>query len=101
MYIVHVHIHVLPESIESFRRATLHNATNSIREDGVARFDIMQQADDSTRFVLVEVYRTEQDAALHKETEHYKLWRDTVASMMAAPRQSVKYANVFPEDRDW
>ncbi len=101
MLIVHVHVHVNPESVEAFRRATLENARNSVQEPGIARFDVLQELDDPTRFVLVEVYRTPDDPAKHKETAHYQTWRDTVAEMMAEPRSSVKYSNVFPEDPGW
>jgi len=101
MFIVHVHVHLKPESVEAFRHATLENARNSVREPGIARFDVIQQLDDPTRFVLVEVYRTPEDPAKHKETAHYQTWRDTVAEMMAEPRHSVKYANVFPDDEGW
>jgi len=98
MFIVHVHVHVKPEYVEAFRQATVENARNSVREPGVARFDVIQQMDDPTRFVLVEVYRTPEDAGRHKETAHYPVWRDTVEPMMAEPRSSVKYANVFPNE---
>jgi len=101
MFIVHVHVHVKPESVDAFRQATLENARNSVQEPGVARFDLIQQLDDPTRFVLVEVYRTQDDPAKHKETAHYQTWRDRVAEMMAEPRSSVKYANVFPDDEGW
>ena len=101
MFIVHVHVHVKPKSIDAFREATMENARNSIQEPGIARFDVMQQMDDPTRFLLVEVYRTPYDPAQHKETAHYQTWRDTVAEMMAEPRQSVKFANVFPNDAGW
>lgn len=101
MLIVHVHVRVKPESVEAFKRATLENARNSIKEPGVARFDVIQQQDDPTHFILVEVYRTPEDAAKHKETAHYPVWRDTVAEMMAEPRTSIKYTNVFPDDAGW
>jgi len=101
MFIVHVHAHVKPEYSEAFRQATLENAHNSVQEPGIARFDVVQQLDDPTHFVLVEVYRTPEDPARHKETAHYQTWRDTVAEMMAEPRSSVKYANVFPDDKSW
>ncbi len=101
MLIVHVHVHVKPESIEAFRQATLENARNSVLESGVARFDVVQQQDDPTRFVLVEVYRSVEAAAAHKETAHYAKWRDAVAPIMAEPRASVKYGNVFPDDQGW
>jgi len=101
MFIVHVFAHVKPDQVEAFRAATLENARNSIQEPGIARFDVIQQQDDSTRFVLVEVYRTSDDPARHKETAHYQKWRDTVADMMAEPRTSVKYTNVFPDEQGW
>lgn len=101
MLIVHVHVHVKPEAVDAFKEATLANARQSVREPGIARFDVIQSTDDSTRFVLVEVYRTADDPARHKETAHYAAWRDAVAEMMAEPRTSVKYHNVFPDDAGW
>ena len=98
MLIVHVHVRVKPECVEAFRQATLENARQSLKEPGIARFDIAQQLDDPTRFVLVEVYRTEEAPAKHKETAHYQKWRDAVADMMAEPRRSVKFSNVFSGD---
>lgn len=101
MLIVHVHVHVKPEHVEAFREATLANARNSVREPGIARFDVVQQVDDPTRFVLVEVYRDSLAPARHKETSHYATWRDAVANMMAEPRTSVKFTNAFPDDGAW
>ena len=101
MLIVHVHVQVKPETVEAFKAASLENAQHSLQESGVARFDVVQQADDPTRFVLVEVYRNEDAPAKHKETAHYAKWRDTVASMMAEPRRSVKYRNLFPDEAGW
>jgi quinol monooxygenase YgiN len=101
MLVVHVHVHVKPEHIESFKQATLANARESLKEPGVARFDVVQQQDDPARFVLVEVYRDSAAAAAHKETKHYPVWRDAVAPMMAEPRFSVKFNNVFPDDANW
>lgn len=101
MLVVHVHVQVKPECVEAFKTATVANARASVQEPGVARFDVVQHTDDATRFVLVEAYRTADAPARHKETAHYATWRDTVASMMAAPRTSVKYGNVFPEDAGW
>ena len=101
MLIVHVHVHVKPECIEHFRKASVLNALHSLREAGIARFDVVQQNDDPSRFVLVEVYRTPEAPAAHKDTAHYVLWRDTVEEMMAEPRRSVKYTNAFPDDELW
>ncbi len=101
MLVVHVQVHVKPDCIEVFKAATLANAQASVKERGIARFDVVQQQDDPTRFVLVEVYRTPDAPAAHKETPHYQVWRDAVAPMMAQPRTSVKFANVFPEDPGW
>lgn len=101
MLIVHVHAHVKPESIEAFRHASRENARRSVEEPGIARFDVIQAADDPSRFVLVEVYRTPEAPARHKETAHYQAWRDAVAPMLAEPRTSVKYSNVFPDEDGW
>ena len=96
MVITHVHVHVKPDRTEEFKRATLENARNSLKEPGVARFDFLQQKDDPGRFVLIEVYRTAEDPGRHKETAHYLKWRDTVADMMAEPRRGVSYEALFP-----
>jgi autoinducer 2-degrading protein len=101
MLIVHVFVHVKNDQVEAFRQATLENARNSVQEPGIARFDVIQQKDDATRFLLVEVYRTEEDPAKHKETNHYKKWRDIVVDMMTEPRTSIKYTNVFPDETGW
>jgi autoinducer 2-degrading protein len=101
MLVVHVHVHVKPEYVEAFKQASLANAQESLKEPGIARFDCVQQQDDPTRFVLVEAYRTPQAPAAHKETSHYQAWRDAVAPMMAEPRTSVKFNNVFPDDQGW
>ena len=101
MLIAHVFVHVKPDQVEAFKAATLENARNSIQEPGIARFDVIQQQDDPTRFVLVEVYRTPEDPARHKETAHYQKWRDTVADMMAESRTSIKYTNLFPDEQGW
>jgi len=101
MLVVHVFVHVKPDQVEAFETATLENARNSTREPGVARFDVIRQQDDPTRFVLVEVYCTSEDPARHKDTAHYQKWRDTVADMMAEPRTSIKYTNVFPDEQGW
>jgi (4S)-4-hydroxy-5-phosphonooxypentane-2,3-dione isomerase len=101
MFIVHVHVHVKPESVEAFRHATTENAQHSLEEPGIARFDVVQHREDTNRFVLVEVYRDEAAAGAHKETPHYKKWRDAVADMMAEPRSSVKFTNVFPGTTGW
>ena len=101
MLIVHVFVHVKQESVDAFTAATLDNARHSVREPGVLRFDVVQQEDDPTRFVLVEVYRTPADPARHKETAHYAAWRDVVEPMMSEPRRGVKYHAVFPQPTAW
>src|SRR6266567_2760563 len=101
MLVVHVNVHLKPEYVEAFKQATLANARESVKEPGVARFDVVQNQDDPSRFVLVEIYRSAEANAAHKETKHYATWRDTVASMMAEPRSSVKFTNIFPDDKGW
>ncbi len=101
MLVVHVHVHVKADCVESFKAATEANAQASLKEPGIARFDVVQQADDPTRFVLVEAYRYDEAPAAHKATAHYLAWRDAVAPMMAEPRSSVKYVNIHPVDPKW
>ncbi|MGB8481355.1 MAG: putative quinol monooxygenase [Acidobacteriaceae bacterium] len=101
MLIVHVHVRVKPESVADFRQATLENARSSVQEPGIARFDVVEQQDDATRFVLIEVYRSPEAVAAHRETAHYARWRDAVADMMAEPRQRATFNAVFPEPKDW
>ena len=101
MNIVLVHVHVKPETVEAFKQATQQNAASSVKEPDIARFDVIQQADDPTRFILVEVYKSAEASAAHKETAHYARWRDTVAEMMAEPRQGIKYTNIFPDGASW
>jgi autoinducer 2-degrading protein len=101
MQIVHVHAHVKPNQVETFKIATTENAQSSIKESGVARFDVIQSQDDPTKFILVEVYRSVEDSARHKETAHYQKWRDTVAPMMAEQRTSYKFTNIFPDEKGW
>jgi autoinducer 2-degrading protein len=101
MLVVHVHVHVKSEYVEAFKQATIENARRSIQESGIARFDVIQQAENPARFILIEVYRNVGAPGAHKETAHYQIWRDAVAPMMAEPRTSVKYSNVFPVDGSW
>jgi autoinducer 2-degrading protein len=101
MFIIHVFVHVKPDRIEEFKTATLENARNSVLEPGIARFDVVQYLEDPTRFILVEVYRTPEDPARHKETAHYQTWRDTVEDMMAESRTSIKLTNLFPDEKGW
>ena len=101
MHIVHVFIHVKTDKVEEFKAATVDNARNSLKEPGVARFDFIRQADDPTRFVLVEVYRTSEDAAKHKETAHYNRWRESVEPLLAEPRTRTIFQNVFPDEAGW
>lgn len=99
--VVHVFVHVLPEHVQAFKAATVANAMASAKEPGIARFDFVQDQSDPTQFVLVEVYKNSDAPAAHKETLHYQTWRDAVAPMMASPRQSRKFNNVFPSDSGW
>jgi len=101
MLIVHVFVHVKDDQVEAFREATVENAQKSMQEEGIIRFDVVQQQDDGTRFLLADVYRSADDPAKHKETAHYKKWRDAVADMMAEPRKSIKYTNVCPDEKGW
>ncbi len=100
MIVACVHVHVKPEHVEEFIQATAENHRNTILEPGALRFDVLQQLDDPTRFILYEVYRDEAAAAAHKDTTHYATWRDTVADWMAEPRQGIKHRALVPETTD-
>ena len=97
MLVVHVHIQVKPDQVAAFKAACIENSRHSLQEPGIARFDVLQQQDDPARFLLVEIYRTAEAPAAHKQTAHYKTWAETVADMMAVPRFSVKFDLVHPE----
>ncbi len=101
MVIVHVYVHVKAEEVQAFRDATVENAKKSVQEPGITRFDVIQRQDDPERFILIEVYRSEADIAKHKETQHYNVWRETVAEMMVEPRRGVKFTNVYPTYEGW
>lgn len=101
MLVVHIQIHIKSEFIEAFKTATIANARESLKEPGIARFDFVQQQDDPTRFVLVEAYRSVEANAAHKETKHYKIWREVAEPMMAEQRTRAMYTNIFPEDKGW
>jgi quinol monooxygenase YgiN len=101
MHIALVHVHVNHDAVAAFEAATEQNARHSRLEPGVARFDILQQHDDPTRFVLFEVYKDQEAAIAHKATAHYLTWRDTVAPLMAEPRVGVVHQERSPDERGW
>ena len=96
MHVTLVHVHVKPECLEAFLAATRLNHEASIQESGNRRFDILQNPAEATHFILYEAYATAEDAAAHKQTGHYAVWRDTVADMMARPREGVPMRGVYP-----
>ena len=101
MLVIQVFIHIKPEHVEAFAAASRENAAQSIHEKGCARFDVIQQLDDPTRFVLYEAYHTQADNDLHKQSAHYLKWRDSVQGMQAEERYSIKYTACFPPDDAW
>jgi (4S)-4-hydroxy-5-phosphonooxypentane-2,3-dione isomerase len=101
MQVIHVHIRVKSEYVQDFITASLENARHSLKEPGIARFDLLQQSADPTRFELIEIYRNPEDPAKHKETSHYNKWRELAEPMLAEPRSRTVYTNVFPVDQDF
>lgn len=95
MVVTIVKIHVKQDDIEGFIQATKLNHQGSIKESGNIRFDIIQQEDDPSRFVLYEAFKSKNDITKHKETAHYKQWRKTVDAMMAETRSAVVYSGLF------
>jgi autoinducer 2-degrading protein len=98
MQILHVFLHVKAEFIEAFKAATVENARNSIQEEGITRFDVIQQTDDPTRFVLVEFYHSQDARAQHRETAHFLKWRETVTEMFETPPNRIEYVKIFPDE---
>jgi (4S)-4-hydroxy-5-phosphonooxypentane-2,3-dione isomerase len=101
LLIVHVDVAVVPEQLDAFLAATQENAAASREEPGIVRFDVLSDRADPTHVLLVEIYRDEAAAAAHKDTAHYQRWRDTVAAMMARPREATRYINTSPYDSAW
>ena len=101
MLVVHVYIEVKPNRIKDFIEASIMNARESLKEPGIARFDLLQDKENPRKFVLNEVYRTNEAPASHKQTAHYKQWNEAVAEMMAGARKKRIYDNVFPQDGEW
>lgn len=97
MYVTLVHVMVKPDHVDDFKEATRINHENSIQEPGNMRFDVLQSPDDPGKFILYEAYKSEQDAAAHKDTSHYLTWRETVAEWMAEPRQGIRYDGLYPQ----
>jgi len=101
MYIVCVTIFVKEGEVERFIEATLDNCRGTREEEANLRFDFLQSEEDPNRFFLYEAYKTKDDFAAHQQTPHYLKWKETVAQMMAQPRQGVRHFNIFPEDEQW
>ena len=97
MHVTLVHVQVQPEQLDAFIEATRSNHENAVLEPGNRRFDVLQDPQDPTRFILYEAYVDAAAAQAHKQTAHYLAWRETVAGMMAAPRQGVPYRCLWPE----
>lgn len=101
MLIQHVYLHVKREMLDAFIAATIENSSHSRKEAGVARFDVIQQSDDPTRFMLIEVYRNQAALDSHRQTPHYHAWAAKAPDMLAEPRTRQMYRNIDPGDSDW
>jgi len=101
MLILIVNIHIKADRVEAFKAATNENGRNSRQEPGIARFDVLQQSDDPTRFVLIEVYRDQAGPVAHKASAHYQAWLAKVDNMFAEPRTRALYESVAPDDQGW
>ena len=100
MIVTLVYVQIKSEYVKGFIEATRENHESSVKENGNIRFDILQDSNDPTKFVLYEAYETEEAVIAHKETAHYLKWRDTVAMWMAKPREGVKHKLLFPQKTD-
>src|SRR3954451_1854933 len=101
MHILIVQAHIKTEFIDAFKAATIVNAENSVKEPGIARFELLQQQDDPARFALYEVYRDAQASVEHKETPHYNAWVEAVKDMFVTQRTRALYTNVSPNDASY
>ncbi|HEY4785420.1 MAG TPA: antibiotic biosynthesis monooxygenase [Bacteroidales bacterium] len=99
MIVTCVHVHVKPDRVEDFKKATVANHKESVKEPGNLRFDLLQDSKDHGKFMIYEAYESEEAAAAHKNTTHYATWRDAVADWMAEPRQGIRYNIVTPLDK--
>lgn len=97
MFVICVEIRVKEGKGEEFAAASRDNASNTLREPGALRFDVLRRLDERERFMLYEVYRDEAAFEAHKLTPHYAVWRDKVADWMAEPRRGLKHEAVFPD----
>lgn len=97
MFVVHIYVQVKPEYIEEFKKISIENARSSVKEPAIARFDVIQQSDDPTRFVLVEAYLDESGVAKHKQTTHYNKWRETAEKMIVGERTRTRFEPVWPQ----
>jgi (4S)-4-hydroxy-5-phosphonooxypentane-2,3-dione isomerase len=98
MLVVQVYLKIKEKDILSFIDATKENASKSLKEPGIIRFDVQQNLEDPHQFLLTEIYKNIEATLDHKKTAHYKKWRFSVENMMAEPRYSVKYHKIFPLD---
>ena len=101
MIIIHVYLNAKREMINAFKEATVKNASNSVREPGILRFDVLQQENNPAMFLLVEIYKNEKAVSAHKETSHYAEWVKIAEPMLAEPRSKTSYINLFPDDKKW
>lgn len=100
MVVTSVMVQVKPDAITRFIEATVKNHEASVREPGNLRFDVLQSAEDPSRFMLYEAYQSDEDAAAHKTTPHYLEWKKAVEPWMQKPREGVPYAVICPLEKD-
>ncbi|HWC98080.1 MAG TPA: putative quinol monooxygenase [Candidatus Sulfopaludibacter sp.] len=101
MHILLVYCTIKPDQLDAFLAATLENASNSRKEAGVVRFDVIQEKDNPAKVTLIEIYRSPEGHAAHRESAHYLAWADKVQDMFAEPRSRTVYRNVSPSDQEW
>ena len=97
MHMIMVRLEVKSERVDDFLKLVLFNASESRKEAGNLRFDVVRLVDSPTRFGLYEVYLDEDSVRAHQATAHYAKWRAEIEALLVTPRVSEKFISVFPE----
>ena len=95
MYLVLVSLVVRPEFLEAFLVATLEMAHESLKEDGVRRFEVIRQENDPAHFIMYKTFNARGDYDAHLTTLHVKDWQQKIQGMLAGPTREDAYTQLF------
>jgi autoinducer 2-degrading protein len=97
MHMIIVRLDVKPDRVDDFLKLVSFNASESRKEPGNLRFDVVRSVDNPTLFRLYEVYRDDAAVRAHQATPHYAKWRAEIEALLLTPRISEKFTSVFPD----